>query len=126
VHQRARKAAAEEESRLLEEARRKALQEEIRRQRLQEEAMERERVWAWRRAAPEAPKEPGQMSLDELLVFFNFAPGSRPTFSELKGAFMQVAQSSQPRPGDANYMAKNSRYRDAVYAFKNLKAAMND
>src|SRR5262249_13540934 len=99
-----------------------------RRRRLWEEAKQREQEqeWAWRSKSTKSPKEPSDMSVDELLAFFNFAPGSRPTFSEVKGAFMVVAQSSQPRLGDTNYAAKNCRYRDAVAAFKTLKAAMGD
>jgi hypothetical protein len=75
---------------------------------------------------PRLGKEPSQMSLDELLVFFSFEPGSRPTSSQLKSAFLVMAQRTQPRPGDANFVAKNLRYRQAIDAFKTLKAAMTD
>ena len=61
------------------------------------------------------------MSLDELLVFFSFAPGSRPTSSQIKGAFRVMAQLTQPRPEDANFAARNLRYRQTVDAFKRLK-----
>ena len=118
LRERARRAAEEEQARRIEEERRRDLQEE-RRRRQQEEARERELDWARLGTLPN--KEPSQMSLDELLVFFSFAPGSRPTSSQVKGAFRVMAQLTQPRPEDANFAARNLRYRQTVDAFKRLK-----
>jgi hypothetical protein len=124
--ERAHAAAEEERARRIEEKRRRDLQEERRRQRQQEEARKREqdRIRVGRSATSD--KEPSQMSLDELLVFFSFEPGSRPTSAQVKSAFMVMAQLTQPRPGDANFVAKNSRYRQVIDAFKTLKATMDD
>jgi len=123
LRERARKAAEEEQARRIEEKQRRDLQEE-RRRRQQEEARKRELDWA--RVGTSANKDPSQMSLDELLVFFSFAPGSRPTSSQIKGAFMVMGQRTQPRPGDANFVARNSRYRQTIDAFKYLKAAIDE
>jgi hypothetical protein len=94
------------------EKRRKELEAESRCQ--EEEA----RTWA-------IDKDPRQMSLDEILVLFSFVPGSRPTSSEVRNAFMRTAQLIQPRPEDANFAAKNLRYRQTIDAYKILRAAVS-
>jgi hypothetical protein len=117
VEELARRARKARESAAAEEARRRA--EGRRREREEHESTKgKEKSRDWR------GREAHSMSWSELLGFFGFEAGDKPSLKELRDVFKRKAQECFPYPGSPDYRARNERYRQLLDVFKRLKSGV--
>lgn len=76
------------------------------------------------RRARSADGNVGIMSKDDLLVFFEFEPGTRPSLRELREAFTAAASLCDPHRGGPDFAARTAHYRHVIDCFKSLKIAL--
>jgi hypothetical protein len=70
-------------------------------------------------------REARELSRDELLSIFGFAPGMSPELSALRQAFIREAGKTLPVVGQVDYQRRNERFRLIKDAYERLKTGLD-